>query len=421
MKLQYGEMTYTLSLPERQVAGVIRAEVRQPEETPEELISAALDSCSDDFGRISPGSRIVIITSDITRYTGSELYLPLLVERLNSAGVRDDHITVVIALGIHRKQSESEHRRILGSLCGRVRVIDHDCDDPGKLVTLGFTTSGIPVEINRTVAEADQVILTGTIGFHYFAGFGGGRKSVLPGVASRKSCMASHFAVLNPGEGAGKNRLATTGNLEGNPVHLAMEEACAMLSPLLILNTVLAPDKRIIGVFAGEWRSAHKQGCNFYTEQFSFPIEARADLAVVSCGGFPKDINLIQAHKAMEHGCQALKDGGVMILLAECRDGYGNATFFNWFRFRELQPFEACLRSHYEINGQTAYSLLQKAQRCRIILVSTLPPEEVRTMQMIPAATLDEAMSLATDLLPEDFTGYVIPDGGTVLPVYRGN
>jgi len=119
----------------------------------------------------------------------------------------------------------------------------------------------------------------------------------------------------------------------------------------------------------------------------------------------------------MEYGSQALKEGGIMILLAECRDGYGNATFFDWFRFRELAPFETRLRSHYEINGQTAYSLLQKALRFRIILVSSLPPEEVRTMRMTPAENLDRALKIAEDMLPDDFTAYVIPEGGTVLPV----
>jgi nickel-dependent lactate racemase len=419
MELKYGEKTYSLKLAERHVAGVIEVTPPVPAESPEALVELALDGCADRLSKIGHGERVVIITSDITRYTGSEIYLPLLVERLIRAGVSDEDITVVIALGIHRKQTEVEHRKILGPLYGRVRVMDHECDDPGKLVTLGFTKSGIEVEINRVVAEADHVILTGTIGFHYFAGFGGGRKSVLPGVASRKSCMASHFSVLNPGEGTGKSPLATTGNLEGNPVHKAMDEACAMLAPLFILNTVLAPDKRIIGVFAGDWRSAHLEGCGFYSESFSFPLAAKADLVVASCGGFPKDINLIQAHKSMEYGCQALKDGGVMILLAECRDGYGNATFFDWFRFRELTPFEARLRSHYEINGQTAYSLLQKAQRFRIILASKLPAEEVRQMQLIPAADLDEALAVAAPLLPKDYTAYVIPDGGTVLPVYR--
>jgi lactate racemase len=189
------------------------------------------------------------------------------------------------------------------------------------------------------------------------------------------------------------------------------------VQPDLVLNTVLAPDKKIIACFAGDWREVHAAGCRFYAEHFAYPLQEQADLVVVSCGGFPKDINVIQSHKAMEYGSQALQPGGVMILLAECRDGYGNATFFDWFRFRDLADFEARLRSHYEINGQTAYSLLSKAQKYRIILVSALPREEVRTMGMIPAKSLDEAMVLAQEMLPVDYSAYVIPDGGVVLPI----
>ena len=419
MELHYGDSSFSIELPEGSGDAVVRAQPSVPELAPEEIVASALDGCTPQLAAIKPGARVVIITSDITRYTGSEIYLPLLVERLNRAGVADSQITIVIALGIHRKQTEGEHRKILGPLFGRIRVMDHDCDDPGKLVLLGVTGNGIEVEINRTVAEADHVILTGTIGFHYFAGFGGGRKSVLPGVASRKSCMASHFAVLNPGEGAGKNPHAATGVLDGNPVHQAMVDACAMLEPLFILNTVLSPDKRILAAFAGDWQDAHAAGCGYYAKEFSFAIGARSDLVVVSCGGFPKDINLIQAHKSMEYASHALRDGGVMILLAECRDGYGNGTFFNWFRFAGLDEFESALRKHYEINGQTAYSLRQKALRYRIILVSRLPDEEVRTMGMTPAGDLYEALELAEELLPEEYSAYLIPEGGTVLPVLR--
>jgi nickel-dependent lactate racemase len=181
---------------------------------------------------------------------------------------------------------------------------------------------------------------------------------------------------------------------------------------------VLAPDKKIIACFAGHWREAHEAGCRYYAHHFACQLPALADLVVVSCGGFPKDINVIQSHKAMEYGSQALKPGGVMVLLAECRDGYGNATFFDWFRFRDLGAFETRLRSHYEINGQTAYSLLAKAQKFRIVLVSSLPAAEVRTMGLTPAKNLDEAMALVTDMLPENYTAYVIPDGGTVLPKF---
>jgi nickel-dependent lactate racemase len=417
MNLKYGATTFPLDLPPERLAGVIQATVPGPAAAPEEIITTALDRCQSDISDFRPGEKAVIVTSDITRYTASEVYLPPLVERLNRQGIRDEDIEVLIALGIHRVQTPHEHEKILGALYGRIRVRDHDCDNSAELVSIGRTSNGIDVRINRRAARADRLILTGVIGFHYFAGFGGGRKSVLPGIASRQACMASHFAVLNPGHGNGKNQHAVTGNLDNNPVHQAMTEACAMAAPDFILNTVLAPDKRIIAAFAGHWHEAHEEGCSFYRKHFSYPLREKADLVVVSCGGFPKDINLIQAHKSMEYAAQALKDGGVMILLAECRDGFGNATFFNWFQHKRLDLFEAALRDNYEINGQTAYSTLQKAQRFRIILVSEFPAQQVLEMGMLPASSLDEALQVAKGLLPTDWSALVMPEGGSVLPV----
>jgi nickel-dependent lactate racemase len=419
IELKYGSSSFVLDLPPEHLAGVILPSFSPPDDSPENIINNALDACQSTISLFKPREKVVIVTSDITRYTGSEMYLPLLVERLNRQGIADGDIQILIALGIHRKQTEHEHQKILGPLSGRICVVDHDCDDYSQLLVVGTTSNGIKVSINRLAVQADRLILTGTIGFHYFAGFGGGRKSVLPGIASRQACMASHFAVLNPGNGTGKNPLATTGNLDDNPVHKAMLEGCAMANPAFMFNTVLTPDKQIIAAFAGDWREAHEAGCRFYSERFSFPLKDKADLVIASCGGFPKDINLIQAHKSMEYSSQAIKDGGVMILLAECRDGFGNATFFNWFKHKKLEEFEAALREHYEINGQTAYSTLQKAQRFRIILVSQFPEKQVEEMGMIPARTLEGAMELAVTLMPPDWRVYLMPEAGSVLPVVQ--
>jgi lactate racemase len=419
VELKCGDKVYPLQIPPERVLSVLRPQVAEPAGKPTELVEAALKDCRGALSRFQRGEKVVIVTSDVTRPTGSDVYLPILVSWLNEAGIPDADIEIVIALGIHRKQTEAEHRKIVGELYGRIQVSDHECDDPGALVYLGDTARGIPVEINRTVAEADRLILTGSVTFHYFAGFGGGRKSLLPGVSSRKSCMASHFSLLNEGEGSGRNAKAVAGNLEGNPVHEGMIEACSFRPPDFILNTVLTPDKRILAVFAGDWRTAHLDGCRFYAETFSRPIEEKGDLVVVSCGGFPKDINMIQAHKSMEYASRALKPGGVMILLAECRDGYGNATFFNWFSYQSCAGLESALRKRYEINGQTAWSVKEKAERFRTYLVSQLPPEEVAAMGMIAADTPQQALALALPLLPQDYKAYIIPEGGVVLPVLQ--
>lgn len=417
MELKYGNQYVQLRIPQERLIDCIYDDAAPIGRDSGEIIHEALSGCDDIINGFSPGEKVVIVTSDITRYTGSEIYLPILVDRLNARGIADDDIEMVIALGIHRKQTLNEHKKILGQLFNRVKVFDHECDDPGSLVFIGKTSGGIEVEINRRVFEADRLILTGAIGFHYFAGFSGGRKSILPGVASRKSCMASHYAVLNRERGGGKNPAATTGLLEGNPVHEAMKEACEMINPALILNTVISPGKQIIAAFAGDWLEAHNRGCEFYSREFLYAIPGKSDLVIASCGGFPKDINFIQAHKSMEYGSRALKDGGVLILLAQCKEGYGHKNFFNWFRFRDLAELEEGLRNQYEINGQTAYSTLQKTKRFNVILISELPPEEVKCMGMTPAASLDEALGLAEKILPADYSAYVIPEGGAVLPV----
>ncbi len=416
IKLKYGSETLACRLPE---ARVLRpAETAVPADL-RQLIEAAIDA---PLGApalsqiVRPGEQVVVVTSDITRYTGSEHYLPVLVERLNGIGVPDQDIAIVIALGIHRKQSEAEHRKILGPLFGRIAVYDHECDDPAQLVELGVTASGIPVRINRRVVEADRVIVTGTAGFHYFAGFGGGRKGLVPGVGARETCMATHFSVFNPPEIGGKHPQAKTGILDGNPVHRALLEAARMVRPDFLLNTVLSADKQILGVFCGELEAAHLAACAMARDLYAVPLETPADLAVVSCGGHPKDINFIQSHKALDYGVQALRPGGTIILLAACPDGFGNPTFFDWFQYQDLAQFEAALRSRYEINGQTAHATLMKARQFRVILVSGFSAEQTAAMGMEKADGLEAALQMAQAKLPENPRILVIPDGGTVLP-----
>jgi len=366
---------------------------------------------------VRPGETVAIVTSDITRYTGSEHYLPLLVAELEGAGIDREAITVLIGLGIHRKQTPEEHAKILGPLAGKIRIVDHDCDDPGQLVDLGATPDGLPVQINRTVMEADRVIVTGTIGIHYFAGFGGGRKGLVPGVASRRTCMATHFMVFNPPEVGGKHPLAAPAVIEGNPVHAAILAAARKIEPDFLVNTVLTADKQVASVFCGDLEEAHLAGCAFARKLYTASLDEPADLAVISCGGWPKDINFIQAHKALDYGVKALRDGGTAILLAECPDGFGNPTFFDWFRHRDLDEFEAALRAGYEINGQTAHSTLSKARRFRVILVSGFSRQQTETMGMEKAESLDAALRMAYEKLPEKPCTVVIPDGGMLLPV----
>ena len=247
--LKYDDRSFPCDLPEAQV---LTAQVPPSPGEPVALVRRALEA---PIGGppleeiVRRGEKVLIVTSDITRYTGSEHYLPVLAERLNAFGIPDKNIEILIGLGTHRPQTETEHRKILGPLFGRVEVVDHECANPGELVTVGVTSGGMTVKVNRRVTEADRVIVTGTAGFHYFAGFGGGRKGLVPGVAGRQTCMETHFAVFNPPEVGGKHPLAKTGVLAGNPVHEAILEAARMVRHDFLLNTVLSPDKKILEVF----------------------------------------------------------------------------------------------------------------------------------------------------------------------------
>jgi nickel-dependent lactate racemase len=416
--LKFGSKTLQIELQAKVLNAVSPAELPNPADE----IRRAL---AHPLGRpqlaeiVLPGERVAIVTSDITRYTGSEFYLPILVEELNRCGIDDRDIEIIIALGIHRKQSPGEHKKILGPLYGRIAVHDHDCDNPEQLTDLGATSSGLPVQINSRVMAADRVIVTGTIGLHYFAGFGGGRKSLVPGVASRLTCMATHFAIFNPPAQGGRNPKACTANLDDNPVHKAILEAAQSIKPDFLLNTVLTPGKQIAKVFCGDLEQAHLAGCELARSLYTVPLKQAADLAVVSCGGHPKDINFIQAHKALDYGVHAVRPGGTLILLAACPDGFGNATFFDWFNYEDLDIFEKALRNRYEINGQTAFSTLFKARRWRIILISEFNRDQTEKMGMEKADNLDQALQMAYKQLSEQPKTVIIPEGGTILPVIK--
>jgi len=207
--------------------------------------------------------------------------------------------------------------------------------------------------------------------------------------------------------------------LQDNPVHANLLEAARMLRCDLLFNTVLSPDKKIIGAYAGELEAAHLAACRQVEQLYAVDTQV-VDLAIISAGGEPKDINLIQAQKALDYGSRAVREGGTIILLAACRDGFGHPHFFPWFGYQNLDAFEDALRANYQINGQTAHALLTKARRFRVILVSGFDAESCRTMGMEKAENLQQALDLALNDLSANAKMLVIPDGGLVLPRIAG-
>ena len=377
-------------------------------------VGAAFDSpiASPPLDEIAgPDDSVLIVVSDATRATASAQVVNLLVRRLVQAGVAPGSIAIIFATGIHRPVSEKEKTELLTPfVVQRLKILQHDAYDRAKLTTLGTTQGGITVEVNSALKEYSRVILTGGITFHYFAGFTGGRKSICPGLASAPTIEATHKLAMDF-EAGGRKAGVRAGALDGNAVHEECERVAALIAPAFSVNTIVDENKRAVRMLCGDWRLAHRAGCEYYLDQHSVEIPAKRDAVIASCGGFPHDINLIQAHKALDMAALACNDGGTIVLLAECSDGLGRPDFLKWFEASDSRALEARLVNGYEVNGQTAWALLTKAERYRVCLISELPSEDVEQMRMIPVRTISEALAGAGS-----GNGFIMPRGAAVLP-----
>src|SRR3989440_180967 len=266
---------------------------------------------------ISPGETILIVVSDATRAMGSAQVVNLLVRRLVALGVAPHDLRVIFATGIHRAVTREERAELLTPfIAQRVRAFNHDASDESKRVSFGETERGTPVELARALFEHSHVILTGAVGFHYFAGFTGGRKSVCPGLASRRTIEATHLQALDFERG-GRRAGVGAGRLDGNAVHEECERIAAEAAPSFLINTVVDDKGRVVRLYAGDWRAAHRRACAEYADSHAIKIKRKRAVVIASAGGAPHDINLIQAHKALEMASHACEDGGHMVLVAE--------------------------------------------------------------------------------------------------------
>ncbi|HEX3249330.1 MAG TPA: nickel-dependent lactate racemase [Pyrinomonadaceae bacterium] len=397
-----------------------RFEVIVPSDSSSEsLADSALDAAFDNpIGLplleeiVRPTDNVLIVVPDATRAAGVERIVSVYLRRLTSHGLANKQISFLIGGGIHRPPTQDEIRAIVGvEATQKFAVYPHDANDHSMMVELGTTRRGTPVELNRRLVEADQVLVVGGITFHYFAGFSGGRKAILPGCASERAIQSNHLLSFDT-ETMNKRVGVASGLLEGNAVHEDMEEAVRFLQPSFLVNSVLNERKEIVALYTGDWRTAHRRGCDEYAAAHSISVPERRQLVIVSVGGAPSDINMIQSHKAMEHASGVLEEGGTMVALAECSQGLGRDDFHTWFVTGGSRATAEMLLRNYKINGQTAWSLRKKTERFRILLVSSLAAEVVQSMGMEPHRTLDSAMAAVTTAEP----GYIIPGGLTTLP-----
>ncbi len=376
----------------------------------EEALSAPVSSPALEE-IVKPGQKIAIVSSDITRPMPTWKVMPALLDRLYAAGASPEDITLVLALGSHRPHTEEERRHLAGDRAfSEIRVIDSDPDD---VVHLGTTKAGTPCDFDRTVASADVRIALGNVEYHYFAGYSGGAKAMMPGVSTRSAIQMNHRMMVRDE--------ACAGRLEGNPIREDIEEAAAMLGVDFILNVVLDAHKNIIYAAAGDVTAAHRKACAFLDTIYRKPIKERADIVIVSQGGAPKDLNLYQTQKALDNAKHAVKDGGVVILVGACQEGLGEKTFEQWMlEAKEPHDLIDRVRENFKLGGHKAAAIAMVLERADIYLVSKLDDELVRSIFMKPFHTVSEAYAEAVRTLGEDATVIAMPYGGSTLPIVTG-
>ncbi|MGI6468237.1 MAG: nickel-dependent lactate racemase [Syntrophomonadaceae bacterium] len=395
-RLAYGKDWLVVDIPDSNLSAVLEPD-RRPLKKPNPqdnhiIINQALShpAGSPTIGELirrKKARSAVIIVNDITRPTPYHWMLPPLLEAIEAEGITPEHIKLVIALGIHRPHTLEENRQIFGpEICARYQVINHNCDD--NLISLGRLSNGWELVINREVAEADLLVATGVVELHYFAGWSGGRKSILPGVASRSLIEANHRMMDNP--------KACLGNYSDNPVNDLMLEAARMTGLDFILNVVTAGKDEIVYAAAGDFYLAWMEAVKYAEGRNVVYIDQPADVVIASCGGFPKDINAYQAQKALDAAVQAVKPGGTIIWVAECREGLGEETFAEWIKSAHCpKDIEKRFYEAFELGGHKAFAICRILDKADILMVSSLPEELVKAMFVTPCRDIALALDLA--------------------------
>lgn len=355
-------------------------------------------------------AKIAIVTSDITRPFPNKKILPILLKKLEDCGVNSENIEIIFALGSHRKHTEKEMMDLVGEgIFKKYRCID---SDPENVVFLGWTKNGTPLEIFKNVAEADVRILLGNIEFHYFAGYSGGAKALLPGVSTRRAIQENHKMMLHP--------KARAGIIEGNPVREDIEEILKFIKVDFIINVVLDENKNIVGCFTGDVIEAHRRGCAFLDGLYKVELNQRVDVVFVSCGGYPKDINLYQAQKALDNCKDIVKERGAIVLFAECKEGFGERTFERWINeANSPQHLIEKIKKSFELGGHKAAAIAKVVETKKVFAYSKMSKEDLEKIFIEKVEDLNSLISRLKLLYGDDFKSYVIPYGASILPFIR--
>lgn len=411
--LRYGDKHIRLNLENEKIKGILSANKTKLLKRPLTYLEKLLDKpigCPSLRELIieKKAQKVLIIVNDVTRPTPYHILLPPLLKRLDQLGISED-IIFLIATGAHRGNTVEENIRIFGdSLVSSYNFINHLCDDE-KLIDLGRLKSGNRLLVNSIVEKVDFIITTGVIVPHYIAGFSGGRKSILPGICGRETIETNHANMVHP--------KAMTANLIGNPVHEEMMEAAGKVIVNFNINAITDEDGNIVDIVAGALTESWLEGVEICRRSYICSIPEKADVVITSAGGYPKDINVYQAQKALDNAYQAVKPGGTIVLVAECREGLGNNVFEKWINEAQtIKDIEERLKKRFVLGGHKAYAIAKVAKEVDIILLSSLKKEQVKKLFMIPALDMKQAIKLVQEKHGPDFKCYLIPNGSIVLP-----
>ena len=423
MKLEFGfgNTTQVVEVPEKNILEILEPNNVEVELKGEAAVDYAL---ANPIGApklrdiLQPGQKIAIVTSDITRPMPTAKVMPALLDEIYAgigytpeAGKKNEDITLVFALGSHRPHTEEEKQRLAGERAyNEIKVEDSTPDD---CIHLGTTKRGTPVDISRTVAEADVRICLGNIEYHYFAGYSGGAKAIMPGVSTREAIQCNHRFMVSED--------AYAGHLDGNPIREDIEEAAAICGVDYILNVVLDEHKKIIYAVAGDVTKAHREGTAFLDTLFLKKLDRQADIVLVSQGGAPKDLNLYQTQKALDNSKHAVREGGTIILIGSCKEGLGEHTFEEWMTKSESpEAMIERIGRDFQLGGHKAAAIAMVLKRAKIVLVSDLPDDFVKSIFLTPSHSVQEAFDEAMKEYGPEATVIAMPYGGSTLPKFVG-
>ena len=424
VNVPYGKSFLSCDVPDSRLKAVLYSHAHdyKAKGSEIELIRGALSAPSNSLPlrELARGKkRVTVITSDHTRPVPSRVTMPLLLEEIR-ADNKNAEIMILVATGLHRDTTREEIAERFGlEAASQEKIVVHDCHDDGNLVSLGKLPSGGELVVNRLAMDCDLLVAEGFIEPHFFAGFSGGRKAVLPGIAGYKTVLANHCAeFIADGH-------ARTGVLDGNPIHRDMIFAAKVAKLAFILNVVLDADKKIIAAFAGDADEAHRRGCEFL-KGLAGVKAAPADIVITGNGGYPLDQNLYQAVKGMTGAEASINPGGVIIMASECSDGHGGAAFYDTFkdtRSPEEVMRAICARGRNEtLPDQWQIQIFVRILlKHKVIMAASVPPETIRHLGMIPALgapvpSLNAALATAEEILGKpDASVTVIPDGVSVI------